>query len=80
MRNFGTSAAWFDYDRDGKLDLFVANYVQWTQQNDLLLARRQDKILLHSGIVQRHFSEAVHNLGTANSKTSRESRARRPHQ
>ncbi len=27
--SFGTSAAWFDYDRDGKLDLFVANYVQW---------------------------------------------------
>jgi hypothetical protein len=33
--NFGTSAAWVDYDRDGKLDLFVANYVTWTQQNDL---------------------------------------------
>ena len=32
---FGTSAAWLDYDRDGKLDLFVANYVQWTPQNDL---------------------------------------------
>ena len=33
--NFGTSAAWLDYDRDGKLDLFVANYVQWTQKGDL---------------------------------------------
>ena len=32
---FSASAAWLDYDRDGKLDLFVANYVQWTQQNDL---------------------------------------------
>jgi hypothetical protein len=32
---FGTSAAWFDYDRDGKLDLFVANYMQWTPQGDL---------------------------------------------
>ena len=28
--NFGASAAWLDYDRDGKVDLFVANYVQWT--------------------------------------------------
>ena len=27
---FSTSALWFDYDKDGKLDLFVANYVQWT--------------------------------------------------
>ncbi|HEV2401300.1 MAG TPA: CRTAC1 family protein [Candidatus Sulfotelmatobacter sp.] len=32
---FSTSAAWVDYDRDGKLDLVVANYVQWTTQTDL---------------------------------------------
>ena len=32
---FSTSAAWVDYDRDGKLDLVVANYVQWSQQGDL---------------------------------------------
>jgi len=32
---FSTSAAWVDYDRDGKLDLLVANYVQWTIQTDL---------------------------------------------
>ncbi len=32
---FSTSAAWLDYDRDGKLDLVVANYVQWSEQGDL---------------------------------------------
>jgi hypothetical protein len=32
---FSTSAAWFDYDRDGNLDLIVANYVQWTPQTDI---------------------------------------------
>ncbi len=32
---FSTSAAWVDYDRDGKLDLVVANYVQWTPQSDI---------------------------------------------
>jgi hypothetical protein len=32
--NFGTSAAWLDYDRDGKADLLVANYVEWSAQTD----------------------------------------------
>jgi len=32
---FSTSSAWLDYDRDGKLDLVVANYVQWSEQGDL---------------------------------------------
>jgi len=32
---FSTSAAWVDYDRDGKLDLIVANYVQWSLKDDL---------------------------------------------
>jgi hypothetical protein len=27
---FAVSAAWFDYDKDGLLDLFVGNYVQWS--------------------------------------------------
>jgi hypothetical protein len=32
---WATSATWIDYDRDGKLDLFVANYVQWDAKHDL---------------------------------------------
>ena len=32
---FSTSAAWVDYDRDGKLDLVVGNYVQWSPATDL---------------------------------------------
>ena len=32
---FSTSAAWVDYDRDGKLDLVVANYVRWSMKGDL---------------------------------------------
>ena len=34
-KEFSTSAAWVDYDRDGKLDLVVANYVQWKPEADL---------------------------------------------
>ena len=34
-KEFSTSAAWVDYDKDGHLDLVVANYVQWTPETDL---------------------------------------------
>jgi hypothetical protein len=30
-----TSALWFDYDRDGHLDLFVCNYVKWSPEHDV---------------------------------------------
>jgi enediyne biosynthesis protein E4 len=32
---FSTSALWFDYDRDGLLDLFVCNYVRWSLAQDV---------------------------------------------
>jgi hypothetical protein len=32
---WSTSCGFFDYDNDGKLDLFVCNYVRWSRQADL---------------------------------------------
>ncbi len=30
LGRWASSAAWFDYDNDGRLDLVIANYVNWT--------------------------------------------------
>jgi hypothetical protein len=32
---WSTSAGWFDYDKDGWLDLVVANYIDWSPKNNL---------------------------------------------
>ncbi len=32
---FSTSALWFDYDRDGLLDLLICNYVKWSSDHDV---------------------------------------------
>jgi hypothetical protein len=32
---WSSSCAWFDYDKDGLLDLFVANYIRWSKKIDL---------------------------------------------
>ncbi len=37
-RGFSTCVMWVDYDRDGLVDLFVCNYVQWSARTDLFCA------------------------------------------
>jgi len=32
---FSTGAAWVDFDKDGRLDLLIGNYVQWTPETDI---------------------------------------------
>ncbi len=34
-QGLSTSAMWFDYDRDGFLDLIVCNYVRWSEATDI---------------------------------------------
>ena len=38
---WSTSAGWFDYDKDGWLDLVVTNYIDWTPKNNLWCGERR---------------------------------------
>ncbi len=39
--NWSTSAGWFDYDKDGYLDLLVTNYIEWSPKNNLWCGERR---------------------------------------
>ncbi len=38
---WSTSAGWFDYDKDGWLDLVVTNYIEWSPKNNLWCGERK---------------------------------------
>jgi len=38
---WSTSAGWFDYDKDGWLDLVVTNYIEWNSKNNLWCGARR---------------------------------------
>ena len=38
---WSTSAGWFDYDKDGYLDLLVLNYVDWSPKNNIWCGERR---------------------------------------
>ena len=57
---FSTSAAWLDYDRDGKLDL-VGRELRAVERagRSLLHARRRAQVVLHTRVVQGHVAASV---------------------
>ena len=38
---WGSSGAWFDYDNDGWLDLVIANYVDWSPDNNIFCGEQR---------------------------------------
>jgi len=57
---WSTSAGWFDYDKDGYLDLVVTNYIQWTPDESLVWRTPPRlSLLLQSRKLQRPENQAL---------------------
>ncbi|KAA6462022.1 CRTAC1 family protein [Acidobacteria bacterium AB60] len=57
------SAGWFDYDRDGLLDLFVVNYVQWDPHNEPSCMGLNGRGYCHPGLFAPLPNTLYHNNG-----------------
>src|SRR5579872_7123715 len=60
---WSTSAGWFDYDKDGWLDLVVANYIEWSPKNNLWCGERRPgyRSYCHPGNYKGQHIKLYHN-------------------
>ena len=60
---WSTSAGWFDYDKDGWLDLVVINYIEWSPKNNLYCGEHRPgyRSYCHPGNYQSQKTKLYHN-------------------
>src|SRR5438445_21344 len=60
---WSTSAGWFDYDKDGYLDLVVTNYIEWSAKNNLWCGERRPgyRSYCHPGNYKGQKTKLYHN-------------------
>lgn len=60
---WSTSAGWFDYDKDGWLDLVVLNYIDWSPKNNLWCGERRPgyRSYCHPGNYKGQHIKLYHN-------------------
>ncbi len=60
---WSTSAGWFDYDRDGWLDLVVANYIEWSPTNNIWCGQHRPgyRSYCHPGNYKGQKTKLYHN-------------------
>lgn len=61
-RDWSISAGWFDYDRDGHLDLFVSNYVHWDPAAEVPCGPPEHRIYCHPKWYQPQSHRLFRNL------------------
>jgi hypothetical protein len=60
---WGSSAAWFDYNRDGWLDLVIANYLDWTPENNIRCGPPDKRSYCHPNKYKGQAPTLYRNLG-----------------
>jgi enediyne biosynthesis protein E4 len=60
---WSTSAGWFDYDKDGWLDLVVTNYIEWSPKNNLWCGEKRPgyRSYCHPGNYKGQHIKLYHN-------------------
>ena len=60
---WSTSAGWFDYDKDGWLDLVVTNYIDWSPKNNIYCGERRPgyRSYCHPGNYKGQHIKLYHN-------------------
>ena len=60
---WSTSAGWFDYDKDGYLDLVVTNYIEWSSKNNIWCGERRPgyRSYCHPGNYKGQKTKLYHN-------------------
>ena len=60
---WGSSGAWFDYDHDGRLDLVVANYLDFTPERNLICQQGGHRSYCHPNKYHGQPAVLYHNNG-----------------
>src|SRR3954452_18971014 len=60
---WASSAAWFDYDHDGKLDLVIANYLDFTPAGNLICVEQGRQAYCHPNKYHGQSPTLFHNNG-----------------